>query len=200
MPENVSRGAGKMRESGENSKSVDVTLRFVGGCCPAPRRLHLVFLLKKKKILEIKFPKIVRFKLNRNKWYALWDIWISWTVNLFKFFKIFIGRTAGDSRRGSRVCLHFWTLREWGNISMKMHPIWQISPWRAASVWQLAVLATMLSWLLQLLLSLLQGYFVCYSCYFGYYSCYLAYYSCYFFATVATSFATVATLVTTVST
>ena len=67
MPENVSRGAGKMRESGENSKSVDVTLRFVGGCCPAPRRLHLVFLLKKKKILEIKFPKIVRFKLNRNK-------------------------------------------------------------------------------------------------------------------------------------
>ncbi len=48
MPENVSRGAGKMRESGENSKSVDVTLRFVGGCCLAPRRLHLIFFFKKK--------------------------------------------------------------------------------------------------------------------------------------------------------
>ena len=58
MPENVSRGAGKMRESGENSKSVDVTLRFVGGCCPAPRRLHLVFLLKKKKFLKLNFRKL----------------------------------------------------------------------------------------------------------------------------------------------
>ena len=51
MPENVSRGAGKMRESGENSKSVDVTLRFVGGCCLAPRRLLLIFF--KKKIFKL---------------------------------------------------------------------------------------------------------------------------------------------------